>query len=689
MPSWKKVIVSGSQAHLSGITSSVLTNDNLLIAGNVGQIENSGLTYNGTTLAIGGANITSIGNSSILTGSFSGSFAGTFTGNLNSVILANDNNGRQYSTNGGTTASLNTITFRDTDTTSDVTQSIGRIAFESSDTDTSGSNNSQLVRAFIEAVSEDTSPDTFLAFGTAVSGALAQERMRINSSGRVGIGTGTPTNTLQVAGSGIATTNLTASGNISSSAGLIGQTLSTSGNGTIGGTLGVTGLLSANGAITTTNITASGGGYLLTNSNNGRQYSTNGGASTSLNTLTFRDTDTTSDVTQSIGRIAFESFDTDTSGSNNSQVVRAFIEAVSEDTSPDAFLAFGTAVSGALAQERMRINSLGNVGIGTGTPTNTLQVAGSGIATTNLTASGDLAVNGGDITTNQTTFNLLAGATGTLTIGAAATTTTLPGNLIVSGSTTLGDASGDSVTINAATIGIANIPAGTSDSVLITDGSKTMKTRTIDNRVWGSTLIDGSLNANRVPFASDGNTITDDSNFTYNSTTDVLTVNGSTFGQDVVVSGNLTVNGDTTILNVANVLVEDRFILLASGSISGSATHADGGIIVQYTTGSGGSPTGSALFLNSKVDVTLGTGQSNQTFSARWGLNNSVGHTQTTLNPTDYLVSVTRSQAVPTAAPEFGGQLLGFGNMYIQNNGDIWFWSPDLADEEGNIVYAG
>lgn len=100
------------------------------------------------------------------------------------------------------------------------------------------------------------------------------------------------------------------------------------------------------------------------------------------------------------------------------------------------------------------------VGINTQTPTNTLEVGG-GITAVNITASGnisasgnlsvtgnstiggnetitgDLAVNGGDITTNQTNFNLLAGATGTLTIGAAATNVTIPGNLIVNGDTTI------------------------------------------------------------------------------------------------------------------------------------------------------------------------------------------------------------------------------------------------------------
>ena len=80
MANWKKIIVSGSNAHLAAITSSTLTNNNLLIAGTAGLIENSGLTFSGTTFNIGANNITSTGAASILSGSFSGSFQGDGSG---------------------------------------------------------------------------------------------------------------------------------------------------------------------------------------------------------------------------------------------------------------------------------------------------------------------------------------------------------------------------------------------------------------------------------------------------------------------------------------------------------------------------------------------------------------------------------------------------------------------------------
>ena len=369
-----------------------------------------------------------------------------------------------------------------------------------------------------------------------------------------------------------------------------------------------------------TSMTASNG-YLLTNSNNGRQYSTNGGTTASLNTLTFRDTDTTSDVTQSIGRIAFESFDTDTSGSNNSQVVRAFIEAVSEDTTPDAFLAFGTAVSGALAQERMRVTN-------------------SGVSVTgNIAASGNLSVTG--------TSTL----TGNSTIG---------GNLIVTGSTTLGDASGDSVTVNAQTVALINQLSATalSSTMLVITSSNRVATQTLGSGV--ATFLNNPTSANLISAVTDE---TGTGNLVFSSSptfTGTISAANITTTGNVTIGGDLTVNGETTIINTTNLSIEDKFIVL--GRSSGSeAPASEGGIIVE---GAGGS--GSAFLFNSGS----GTDVSN-----RWGIATNVPTGSTNVTPTDFMVSVSQSSAAPSTAPTYGGANGGFGNMYIQSDGEIWIYS--------------
>ena len=51
----------------------------------------------------------------------------------------------------------------------------------------------------------------------------------------------------------------------------------------------------------------------------------------------------------------------------------------------------------------------------------------------------------------------------------------------------------------------------------------------------------------RVLFTKTGPVLGDDTNFTYNYTTDVLTVNGSTFGTNSQIGGTLGVTGDTTL----------------------------------------------------------------------------------------------------------------------------------------------
>jgi hypothetical protein len=80
MATWKKIIVSGSNAHLAQITSSVLTNGNLVMAGPGGALRNSGFIFSGSTFNIGSSSIISTGTGSVLTGSFSGSFSGAITG---------------------------------------------------------------------------------------------------------------------------------------------------------------------------------------------------------------------------------------------------------------------------------------------------------------------------------------------------------------------------------------------------------------------------------------------------------------------------------------------------------------------------------------------------------------------------------------------------------------------------------
>lgn len=127
--------------------------------------------------------------------------------------------------------------------------------------------------------------------------------------------------------------------------------------------------------------------------------------------------------------------------------------------------------------------------------------------------------------------------------------------------------------ISGSTLNLSGIQAGTDNSVVIIDSNGFLVTDEIDARVWGTSLVDGSGSATQLAVFSDANTAVGNANLTF--TNNLLNVNGSTFGQDVVIAGDLTVLGDVIQLQIANLNVEDRFILMNSGSTTG-----DGGLVI-------------------------------------------------------------------------------------------------------------
>ena len=228
MANWKKVIVSGSNAELTSITSSVLTNDNLLIAGAGGAIENSGITYNGTTVALGSSNITSTGTGTVLTGSFAGSFSGSVIIDLEDLTNGTGITAFTYDGNAPATVSISGASAL---TTNRVTKWTGA-AFANSNITDNGSTVSISTPLNVTG--------NIISTATVSGSALA-----IVNNGTIG-GTLTTTGRLTANGA-ITTTNITSSGNISSSAALIGATLTTSGNATVGGALTVAGNANLNG----------------------------------------------------------------------------------------------------------------------------------------------------------------------------------------------------------------------------------------------------------------------------------------------------------------------------------------------------------------------------------------------------------------------------------------------------------
>ena len=157
------------------------------------------------------------------------------------------------------------------------------------------------------------------------------------------------------------------------------------------------------------------------------------------------------------------------------------------------------------------------------------------IRNANTVITGDLAVNGGDLTTNQTTFNLLnatattvnfAGAATTLEIGAATGTTNINNNLDVDGDVNI---DGGNLTVSTATFNLANTTA------------------TTGNLFGAATTVN------------------------IGSATGTTTVNNN-----LIVTGDLTVNGNTTIINTSTLDVEDLNITVAKGSVNAAAANGAG-----------------------------------------------------------------------------------------------------------------
>ena len=89
----------------------------------------------------------------------------------------------------------------------------------------------------------------------------------------------------------------------------------------------------------------------------------------------------------------------------------------------------------------------------------------------------------------------------------------------------------------------ANLTTGVDNSVVIKDADGFLKTDEIDSRVWGSSLVDGSGTNTYVAYWTDANTVSGESTFAYNATTNILSVT-EVSSTNLTFSG--TINGGST-----------------------------------------------------------------------------------------------------------------------------------------------
>lgn len=137
----------------------------------------------------------------------------------------------------------------------------------------------------------------------------------------------------------------------------------------------------------------------------------------------------------------------------------------------------------------------------------------------------------------------------------------------------------------------------------------------------------------------------------------------SIFNQNLIVTGDLTVAGTASFQNTENVLIADKFILLASGSTS----LTDGGFIIASSTAPGGA-SGSAFFIESATAGAYG----------RFAVAYNVHASSSTVTADEYVVTSKISATTPSNAtpPTWGSTTNGLGNMWVNSTtSDIYIWA--------------
>jgi hypothetical protein len=237
-----------------------------------------------------------------------------------------------------------------------------------------------------------------------------------------------------------------------------------------------------------------------------------------------------------------------------------------------------------------------------------------------MTLSGDIAVNGGDITTTATTFNLVNGTATTVNIAGAATSLNMgssSGTLTIGNPTVVGTNTTQNLWNSTATTinfgGAAAINMSASGKTTAIAGAATVA-QTLG--VTGATTLSSTLTVSGA--AQINNTLTATGATTLQSTLAVSA--GTTLSSTLAVSGTATFSGATTVNNSLTVQNGQTFTTntIAAGGGSGTfsgtwtlaggakmqATYAD--LAERYTSDEPYEP-GTVLMIGGEREVTLAT----------------------------------------------------------------------------------
>ncbi len=172
----------------------------------------------------------------------------------------------------------------------------------------------------------------------------------------------------------------------------------------------------------------------------------------------------------------------------------------------------------------------------------------------------------------------------------------------------------------------------------------------------GGSIISGDAADNQVAVFNSSNTIDGYANFTFNDSTNVLTVTGDqVISQDLTVGRNLVVSGTASFQHTEDLDIADRFIRMASGSTSAG----DGGIVIQQTSALDGEVFGF------------------DSVTTRFGVSGSFDASQNTFTPDAFMAAVVNTAGNdPNGANAPDSRYQKKGNLYVASNSeDIWIYS--------------
>lgn len=254
-----------------------------------------------------------------------------------------------------------------------------------------------------------------------------------------------------------------------------------------------------------------------------------------------------------------------------------------------ANIAGGLVVGGTTTTGNVNITGTANASVGVNVGANVVITTSSisiGNSTTNSYITASSVVLDGSLEAGNTVINGSANVSGPFAAG----DTTITGNASVTNVFSIG--ANIVLTPSSLTIGNSTVNTYITSTSVAIDGTLGAGNTTVD----GSLTITGdtSVNGNIIPVSN--NTFDLGSanyHFANVYANNIVALNGN-FSQDVIISGNLTINGTTTTINVASVQVTDPLIQL--GTNNEVSDTVDLGFVGHYSDDAGVSLRHAGLF---------------------------------------------------------------------------------------------